>query len=217
MLVWHNVMTEGAAFASFKILVNFDPPHLTKIRVVLASILPKNFALSPTTASSLSASSIFKAGEKPPGKVGRVMFFLLRMAFWLTVVCVLLPGGGTKSTSPEAQIDATQAASLAGAAVSDVRGFCDRQPDACVVGGKVAIAIGHKAEAGARTIYEFITAKMNEKSTPADRATARLAPASTGNQSAGNGTLTSGDMAPNWHAPVPLPPRREARASRPSA
>jgi hypothetical protein len=142
------------------------------------------------------------------------MFFLLRMAFWLTVVCVLLPsGGGSNSTSPDAQIDATQAASLAGAAVSDVRGFCDRQPDACVVGGKVAVAIGHKAEAGARTIFEFITAKLNEKSAPAERAGAKLDPAF----SAGKGTLSAGDMAPAWHAPVPLPPRREARAARPSA
>jgi hypothetical protein len=145
------------------------------------------------------------------------MFFLLRMAFWLTVVCVLLPGSGNKSNSPEAQIDATQAASLAGAAVSDVRGFCDRQPDACVVGGKVAVAIGHKAEAGARTIYEFVTAKLNEKSAPADRAAAKLVPASSASQKTASGTLTSGDMAPAWHAPVPLPPRREARAGRPSA
>ena len=94
--------------------------------------------------------------------MGRVMFFLLRMTFWLGVVCVLLPGGGTQPTSPEAQIDATEAVTLASAAVSDVRGFCDRQPDACIVGGKVAVAIGHKAEAGARTIYEFITAKLAE-------------------------------------------------------
>ena len=136
------------------------------------------------------------------------MFFLLRMAFWLGVVCVLLPGG-SQSTSPDAQIDATQAATLAGAAVSDVRGFCERQPDACVVGGKVAVALGHKAEAGARTIYEFISAKMNEKSAPAEKATAK--------SPAGQGTLTQGDMAPTWHAPVPLPPRREARAGRPAA
>ena len=93
------------------------------------------------------------------------MFFLLRMAFWLTVVCVLLPSG-TKSTSPDANIDAKQAVTLASAAVSDVRGFCERQPDACVVGGKVAVALGHKAEAGARTIYEFITTKLADKSAP---------------------------------------------------
>jgi hypothetical protein len=141
------------------------------------------------------------------------MFFLLRMAFWLGVVCVLLPGSGTNTASPDAQIDAMQAASFAGAAVSDMRGFCGRQPDACEVGGKVAVAIGHKAEAGARTIYEFISTKMNEKSAPAEKSTAKLVPVSTTTPS---GTLTSGDMAPAWHAPVPLPPRREAKVGRPA-
>ena len=95
------------------------------------------------------------------------------MAFWLGVVCVLLPSG-SKTASPDANIDATQAVTLASAAVSDVRGFCDRQPDACEVGGKVAVAIGHKAEAGARTIYEFITTKLNEKSAPADKTAAKV-------------------------------------------
>jgi Family of unknown function (DUF5330) len=128
------------------------------------------------------------------------MFFLLRMAFWLCVVCVLLPSG-SKTTSPEAKIDASEAVTLAGAAVSDVRGFCDRQPDACVTGGKVAVAIGHKAEAGARTLYEFVS-KLREKSTA---------------KSGSEGTLTPADMAPGWHAPVPLPPRREAREGRPAA
>jgi hypothetical protein len=137
------------------------------------------------------------------------MFFLLRMAFWLGVVCVLLPSGA-KTTSQEANIDAKQAMTLAGAAMTDMRGFCDRQPDACVVGSKVAVAIGHKAEDGARTIYEFITAKLNEKSAPAEKTAAKETPAPT------QGTLTSTDVQPAWHAPVPLPPRREARATRPS-
>jgi hypothetical protein len=96
------------------------------------------------------------------------MFFLLRMAFWLCVVCVLLPSG-TKSTSQDAQIDASEAVTFASAAVSDVRGFCERQPDACVTGGKVAVALGHKAEAGARTLYEFIT-KLREKSAAPEKA-----------------------------------------------
>ena len=143
------------------------------------------------------------------------MFFLLRMAFWLTVVCVLLPSGS--NTPADAQIDATQAASLATAAVSDVRGFCDRQPDACEVGGKVAVAIGHKAEAGARTLFEFISAKVNEKSAP-EKASTKFAPASgqSAQYGAQSGTLTQVDMAPSWQAPVPLPPRREARAGRPA-
>jgi hypothetical protein len=139
------------------------------------------------------------------------MFFLLRMAFWLCVVCVLLPSG-TKSASPDAQIDATQAVTLASAAVSDARGFCERQPDACVTGGKVAVALGHKAEAGARMLYEFVS-KLREKSPPAEKANAKLNPG----PETGQGTLTPADTAPAWHAPVPLPPRREARAARPAA
>src|SRR5690242_9973198 len=134
------------------------------------------------------------------------MFFLLRMAFWLGVVCVLLPSG-SKTASPEAHIDASQAVTLASAAVSDMRGFCERQPDACVTGGKVAVALGHKAEAGARTLYEFVS-KLREKAGSNPKGGAK--PGS-------EGTLTSADMMPNWHAPVPLPPRRDARDGRPAA
>jgi hypothetical protein len=138
------------------------------------------------------------------------MFFLLRMAFWLTVVCLLLPSG-PKSTSPEANIDATQAVTLASAAVSDARGFCDRQPDACMAGGKVAVAIGHKAEAGARTIYEFVTTKLAEQSAP-EKTAAKVDTVTV----PGQGTLTASDVQPAWRAPVPLPPRRDARARRPA-
>src|SRR5690242_19824512 len=132
------------------------------------------------------------------------MFFLLRMSFWLALVCVLLPGGGdNKAVS---QIDPASAVSAAGAAVSDMRGFCDRQPQACVVGGKVAVALGQKAEAGARTLFEMVSSQMKDDA----KSDAKMIPASA------SGTLTQADVAPNWHAPVPLPPRREARATRPS-
>ena len=141
------------------------------------------------------------------------MFFLLRMVFWLGVVCVLLPGGG-KQAAPDSRIDATQAMTLASAAVSDARGFCDRQPDACKVGGKVAVALGHKAEDGARTLYEFVSAKLNEKSAPAQKSAgakdAKVVPVS----NVDRGTLTPQDLTPAWHGRVPLPPvRRDVRAS----
>ena len=141
------------------------------------------------------------------------MFFLLRMAFWLGVVCVLLPGG-TKLSSPDAQIDATQAMTLAGAAVSDARGFCERQPDACKVGGKVAVALGHKAEAGARTLYEFVSTKINEKSAPEQKTAGKAARKVVPVSNVDHGTLTRSDLTPAWHGRVPLPPvRRDVRAS----
>jgi uncharacterized protein DUF5330 len=145
------------------------------------------------------------------------MFFLLRMAFWLCVVCVLLPSGGSQSSDPDRQIDAKQAVTLASAAVTDARGFCDRQPDACQVGGNLMVALGHKAEAGARTLYQFISARLSEAAEPAgnsaEKTAAKLVPVS----GAGNSSLTASDLQPAWRAPVPLPPRREARAGRPSA
>jgi hypothetical protein len=141
------------------------------------------------------------------------MFFLLRMAFWLGVVCVLLPSGGSKSASPDAQINATQAVTLASAAVSDMRGFCDRQPDAC----KVGVAIGHKAEAGARTLYEFVTTKISARSAPAQKLAAQTSTVKVVTVSTvDHGTLKPSDVAPAWHVQVPLPPRREAPAARPS-
>jgi hypothetical protein len=152
------------------------------------------------------------------------MFFLLRMAFWLGLVCLLLPSGGAK-TDPNAQINATQAVTLASAAVSDMRGFCDRQPTACKVGGKVAVALGHKAEDGARTIISFVTAKMSEQTGSVQK----IADAKTAGKTAGktaprvvavstidHGTLKPSDLAPAWHVKVPLPPRREVPRGRPS-
>lgn len=139
------------------------------------------------------------------------MFFLLRMMFWLAVVCVLLPGSGNDSAKGGSQIDTLQAVSAAGAAYSDMRGFCERQADACVVGGHVAAVLGQRAQDGAKTIAEFISHQMADNS-PAPR-------------KAGNSqdTLTSGDAAPAFRTPVstvPLPvasPRREAQNRRPAA
>ncbi len=144
------------------------------------------------------------------------MFFLLRLVFWLGVVCVLLPSGG-KQAAPDAQISASQAVTLAGAAISDARGFCDRQPDACKVGGKVAVAIGQKAEAGARTLIHLVTSSIGDKTEQAAKS-AEVKPAGKLVPVAARGTLTSADLKPAWHDPdpVPLPPRRAARSGRPS-
>jgi Family of unknown function (DUF5330) len=146
--------------------------------------------------------------------MGRVMFFLLRMAFWLGVVCVLLPSGG--ATSSDKSLDTSGAVSAATAAVSDMAGFCNRQPDACVVGGKVAVAIGQKAEAGARTLIDMISTKISEK-THSEKTPNETTGSMAGQKPvAARGTLTPNDLAPTWHAPVPLPPRREAQAGGPS-
>ena len=84
------------------------------------------------------------------------MRFLLRMAFWLTVILALLPSGGSQPT-PKVNVSAIEAMSAAKATVTDMRSFCERQPDACSVGSQAAAAIGHRAQAGAKMLYEYLS------------------------------------------------------------
>ena len=127
------------------------------------------------------------------------MFFLLRMAFWLGLVLVLLPREKTPESEKMPQIGASQAVQAATAAVSDMSQFCKRQPQACEVGGQAAAVIGQRAEDGARKLYKIITDKRapdhtgsigavdNEDSSPGD-----MAP---------RDTLTPDDLAAEWRIP----------------
>lgn len=90
---------------------------------------------------------------------GFVMFFLLRMAFWLMIVFALLPTGKTPDSDKIPQVAATDAVSAATAAVSDMAQFCTRQPAACEIGGQAATVVTQRAQAGAMKVYEFITEK----------------------------------------------------------
>ena len=87
------------------------------------------------------------------------MFFLLRMAFWLMVVFALLPLGKTPESDKGPKVDTTEAVSAATAAMSDMAQFCTRQPTACDIGGQAASVVAHRAQAGAKKVYDFITEK----------------------------------------------------------
>jgi hypothetical protein len=91
------------------------------------------------------------------------MFFLLRMAFWLGLVLVLLPRDKTPESQKLPQISVSDAVTAASAAVSDMSQFCKRQPQACEVGGQAATVIGVRAQEGARKIYQTITDKPENK------------------------------------------------------
>jgi len=71
------------------------------------------------------------------------MRFLFRLTFWLGLVLLLLPRAGSHSAS---DIGVIEAVSAAKSTVSDMRGFCERQPVACAVGTQTAIALGQRAQ-----------------------------------------------------------------------
>jgi hypothetical protein len=115
-------------------------------------------------------------------------------------------------------VDAVVAAS---AAVSDVSGFCNRQPGACAVGANAAVAIGQRAQAGAMIVYEFINDRMSGGETgslPQERHVGDGSPPVTVRTIAvdpdSQTTLKTSDLEPDWRGPsprletVPLPPPR---------
>ncbi len=97
---------------------------------------------------------------------GRKMSCLLRMAFWLGLVLVLLPREKTPQSEKLPQIGASDAVQAATAAVSDMSQFCKRQPAACEVGGQAATIIGQRAQDGARKLYQMITDKQGANDKP---------------------------------------------------
>jgi hypothetical protein len=138
------------------------------------------------------------------------MFFLLRMAFWLGVVLVLLPSGSAQHVAQSGDVGPSGAISAASATVQDMRGFCTRQPDACTVGSQVAVSLGYRAQAGAKMLYEFLTEALAPKETSAlphgtapRGSVAKVEPVKSSPDRASQNTLSPADLAPAWHGPQP--------------
>jgi hypothetical protein len=135
------------------------------------------------------------------------MFFLLRLAFWLGLVLVLLPRDKTPESEKMPQLSVSDAVQAATAAVSDMGQFCKRQPAACEVGGQAATVIGVRAQDGARKIYNSITDK---KAPEAEKDKNKKAPDHTGSigvaddaapavaEMAPRDTLSADDLAVEW-------------------
>lgn len=135
------------------------------------------------------------------------MFFLLRMAFWIALVLLLLPLGLKGTGGPDVSVfDAFGAAQ---AVVADARGFCTRQPEACAVGGQMLTHLTEKAQAGAQWLTEALA--IREPAPAAEAAAAHT----------GAPGLTPQDLAPGWGSgekvqPVSAPQPAPAPARRPS-
>src|ERR1700757_1051911 len=135
------------------------------------------------------------------------MFFLLRMAFWLGLVLVLLPRETTPESEKLPQIDASQAVQAVTAAVSDVGQFCKRRPQVCEVGAQAAAVISVRAQEGARKIYHSVTDKKPESDKKAPDHTGSIGRADDADPAlmdvAPRDTLTAEDLALEWRGSGP--------------
>jgi Family of unknown function (DUF5330) len=140
------------------------------------------------------------------------MFFLLRLAFWIGLVLVLLPRDKSPGSDKTPQINASEAISAATAAVNDMSQFCKRQPAACEVGGQAATVIGQRAQGGARKLYQIITDKP-DKSDKSDKSEKRAADqtgsidgmdsGAAAQSDAAHDTLTPDDLQIEWQGAAP--------------
>ncbi|WEK52543.1 MAG: DUF5330 domain-containing protein [Candidatus Kaistia colombiensis] len=116
--------------------------------------------------------------------------FILRAAFWFSVVVLLIPGDPSHGVQAP-RVSAIDAVLAARGAVADLSGMCERQPEVCSHGGAALAAFGAKARYGAQFLYSAI-----------DGTIGGAAPVLPGAGPAG-GTLTPAAIEPNWRAPTP--------------
>jgi|RhiMethySRZTD1v2_1073278.scaffolds.fasta_scaffold46694_8 hypothetical protein len=133
------------------------------------------------------------------GKSGRrTPMFLIRVAFWLGLVVVLLP----TDERQQARVYNTAVAT-----VERVTTFCDRNAQACTAGADFWATFVRKAEFGARMAVDLIssggrkepevvpTPVRVESETPRGRPQPRTSPAP-------RGTLSPADLTPAWRGQV---------------
>jgi hypothetical protein len=133
------------------------------------------------------------------------MWFMLRMAFWLGIVILLLPTPPSQTGKP--QFDATRALAAAMAAVSDMRQFCARQPNACADGSEAIVAFGQKTQSSANVIYDLVNRQANGEGAPLGPRKSRGAA-----HKRSQDTLTLLDRAEPWVNPKPA--RRSSGVSK---
>ncbi len=120
------------------------------------------------------------------------MGFLIKCAFWLSLVLLVIPFGNSNNNG-ESTIGAIETFFAARAVIDDMSGLCERRPEACEVGRSAVHTIGVRAREGARIAYGMLDEHFGE-----------VPPAEVANAAATDEQLHTGS--------VPVPTARAAAA-----
>lgn len=117
--------------------------------------------------------------------------FLIRTAFWLTLVIMLLP------TNKDEQRTVYGAAE---AAVRDMSSFCTRNPDVCIKSRDAFDVFSQKAQFGATMVMDFMSGMTSEtgQSETAHRAGENASRYPASFREDPQNTLTDQDREPGW-------------------
>ncbi len=144
---------------------------------------------------------------------------LIRTAFWLSIVILLLPTGrDDKAEDSASKVSLNQAVSAASDTASDLVGFCGRNPAVCETGQNAVKVFADKAKYGASMLYEWAagtnTAAVENapvsgaqpdiagKMDPIDGADRlRSSPGKSNLERQSQNTLSREDLEPAWKGP----------------
>lgn len=93
------------------------------------------------------------------------MGFLVRMAFWFSLVLLVLPLDTGDSSTGAPSVGAIQAFLAAREAVGDVTGICERKPEICETGKSALQTVGVRAREAARIAFEMLDDNFGEPDT----------------------------------------------------
>lgn len=126
--------------------------------------------------------------------------FLIRTAFWLSLLILLLPTGEQPgSTDKSASLGVGDMYGAAEATYSDLSSFCERNPKVCDNGRNAWDTFEKKAKYGAQMVYRYLRESTPGPEAP-NGAEQRLArPVEADSPAAGN--LTDDDLIPVWVDP----------------
>ncbi|MBN9244198.1 MAG: DUF5330 domain-containing protein [Mesorhizobium sp.] len=78
------------------------------------------------------------------------MGFLIKAAFWFSLVLLALPLGTSGNGTDQPSVGPLEALAAAREAVGDIAGICERKPDVCVTGKSALYTIATRARETAR-------------------------------------------------------------------
>ena len=87
------------------------------------------------------------------------MWFLIKTAFWFSIVLIMLPIFDQEATSRlqgEKGVELTDALGAAAGALSYVGAMCNEKPEVCVKGAETFSTLGSRAREGARVAYTYL-------------------------------------------------------------
>lgn len=94
------------------------------------------------------------------------MWFLIRGAFWFSLVLVMLPifdQDATDRLAKEPGVELTDALGAAAGVFSYATELCAEKPDVCVKGAETFSTLGSRAREGARVAYTYLDTQFADQ------------------------------------------------------